>query len=110
MKWYQIFKSPQEAQQQVPAGSLQLIRIGTRRICLAHASEGYRAFSDTCTHLKASLSQGKLNYLDEVICPWHEYRFNTSTGDESSSRCTALAIYKIELREDGLYLGLMEGQ
>ena len=110
MRWYRIFKSIQEAQQRVPPGSLQLVRIGKRRICLAHTTGGFRAFTDTCTHLRASLSQGKLNYLDEVICPWHEYRFDTDNGEECSGRSTALALYKIELREDGLYLGLTEGQ
>ena len=110
MRWYRVFKNIEEANQRVPQGSLELIRLGKRRICLAHTTAGYRAFSDTCTHLSASLSKGQLNYLDEVICPWHEYRFDTSNGAECAGRCSSLELYKIELREDGLFLGLQEGQ
>ena len=110
MRWYRIFHSLEEANQRIPSGTLELVRLGKRRICLAHTTQGYRAFSDTCTHLSASLSKGKLNYLDEVICPWHEYRFDTVTGMECASRSASLVMYQIELREDGLFLGLREGQ
>ncbi|MCE2733978.1 MAG: Rieske 2Fe-2S domain-containing protein, partial [Flammeovirgaceae bacterium] len=57
-----------------------------------------------CTHNKASLSQGKLNAFEEIICPWHEYRFNLKTGRECAGRSADLQTWQTEKKEDGLYL------
>ncbi len=106
LKWYRVFKSPQEAEERIPLGHLQLVRIGERRICIAHTDRGFHAVSDVCPHLSESLSKGSTNYLNEVICPWHGYRFNLEHGQECQNRTKPLLIYKIELRDDGLFLGV----
>ncbi|MDN5201573.1 Rieske 2Fe-2S domain-containing protein [Fulvivirgaceae bacterium BMA10] len=107
MKWYKIFNSLEIATQKIPVNTAKLLLIGDRRICLAHTLEGFFAVSDTCTHLGESLSKGNLNYLNEVICPWHSYRFNLKTGEECERRCRALETYAIKLTNDGLFIGLI---
>jgi len=97
----------EEAARRIPKGSLQLVKLGERRICIAHSEEGYSAVSDTCPHLGESLSRGSINYLNEVICPLHGYRFKLKDGRECQQRTPDLDIYKIELREDGLFLGVV---
>ncbi len=108
LNWYKVFASPSEAYQRIPKGKLQLVKVGKRRICIAHTDNGFHAVADTCPHLGAALSKGHTNYLNEVICPWHEYRFNLVHGTESDQRTDPLEIHKIELREDGLFLGLIK--
>ena len=106
LKWYRVFDTPQEAMERIPPGRLQLVRIGERRICVAHTAHGFHAVSDTCPHMGESLSGGTVNHLNEIICPLHEYRFSLEFGVECSHRTPPLGIYQIELREDGLFLGV----
>lgn len=98
--------SAEEAEKRIPRGKLQLVKLGELRICIAHTDNGYAAFSDICPHLGASLSQGSINFINEVICPWHGYRFNMKNGRECQQRTADLEVHKIELREDGLILGV----
>ena len=105
-KWYKVL-GKQEAASRIPVGKLQLVKLGKRRICIAHTEMGYSAVSDACTHLGESLCKGSTNFLNEIICPWHGYRFNLENGRESNQRAPDLEVYKIELREDGLYLGVL---
>lgn len=83
------------------------MKVGARRICIAHTALGFAAVADTCPHLGESLSKGNTNYLNEVICPWHGYRFNLVHGQECEQRTEPLVVHKIELREDGLFLGIL---
>ena len=106
VKWYKIFESQSVASATVPPGKLQLIKIGNHRICMAHTEQGFYAVGDTCTHLSASLSKGHANYLNQVICPWHSYRFDLETGQECQQRALELETYPIEIRDNGFYLGV----
>ncbi len=106
LKWYRVL-GPAEAAKRIPKGKLQLVKIGKQRICIAHTDQGYRAVSDICPHLGESLSRGTINYLYEVICPWHGYRFNLTDGRECERRTPDLEVLKVELREDGLFLGVI---
>jgi len=105
LKWYKVL-SATEAYRRIPKGRLQLVRLGEKRICIAHGEKGYAAVSDTCPHLGASLSQGSTNFINEIICPWHGYRYNLEHGRECQQRTEDLEVHKIELRKDGLFLGV----
>ena len=105
LKWYKVL-SADEASRRIPKGSLQLVRLGEQRICIANSNGGYAAISDTCPHRGASLSQGSINFLNEIICPLHGYRYNLENGRECEQRTEDLDVYKIELRENGLFLGV----
>ncbi|OJJ20104.1 hypothetical protein BKI52_16665 [marine bacterium AO1-C] len=107
LKWYKIFASTEDANKQVPLNTTKRARIGTQKVCIAHTSEGFFAVDDECTHMRASLTNGRLNNFSEVVCPWHDYRFCLKTGAEKSGKnTTPLETHKIEEREDGIYLGL----
>jgi nitrite reductase/ring-hydroxylating ferredoxin subunit len=59
--------------------------------------------------LGESLSKGKVNYLGEVVCPWHSYRYDLSTGEECAGRGVPARCYPLEIRENGLWIGLEIG-
>ncbi|MCU0382479.1 MAG: Rieske 2Fe-2S domain-containing protein [Cyclobacteriaceae bacterium] len=80
------------------------IKIDTTSIALVWNGQRYFAVQDQCTHNRASLSEGKLNAFEEIICPWHEYRFQLKTGRECAGRAADLRTWQTEKREDGLYL------
>lgn len=55
-----------------------------------------------------SLSEGRINYLNELICPLHCYRYKLQTGQECQNRITDVETYEVELNEDGLFIYLPE--
>ncbi len=106
MKWYKVFDSVDKAKQVVSLNSLQLLLIKNKKICLAHTQAGFFAVDNTCPHLAASLHKGKVNYLNEIVCPWHAYRYNLESGIECNHRSVDLKQYALKIEDNALFIGL----
>jgi nitrite reductase/ring-hydroxylating ferredoxin subunit len=106
MEWIKIFSSAAEAVGRVPPGKLQLLVIMGRRICLANHNGVFMAVQDSCSHNGESLSKGTVNYLGEVICPWHNYRFDLRSGKACDSSSPDLKTYAVKVDEQGLFVGV----
>lgn len=106
MQWVKIFSGQEEADQRIAEGKPQLLVLYGKRIALVRFRESYRAVQDACTHSGASLSQGHVNYLGEIICPLHNYQFDLHTGAECNSRASDLKLYPVKIDETGFYVGL----
>lgn len=82
----------------------QLLIVGQLRITLVLTLSGLRAVQDYCSHNKQSLSKGKVNYRQEIICPWHGHCFDLLTGRESQQRSADLTTYAIRETEEGVFI------
>ncbi|HUF30874.1 MAG TPA: DUF2231 domain-containing protein [Gemmatimonadaceae bacterium] len=83
---------------------MKLLHIGERRIVLARAEDGYRAFDDRCTHKGGSLAGG-LMACGTVICPWHGSQFNVTTGAVCAGPAEkAITTYAVEERDGAVWL------
>jgi nitrite reductase/ring-hydroxylating ferredoxin subunit len=105
-QWVKIFSGEQEALQRIAPNKPQLIILDGTRICLVNHGGNFYAVQDACSHNGESLSKGSLNYLGEIICPWHNYCFNMQNGREISSRSADLHTYPIKIDEAGFFIGL----
>lgn len=108
MSWIKVFKSNEEAQLAVPDKTTRLVKIRDARICLVNHQDNFYAFEDRCPHMGASLSEGIVNYLGEVICPLHEYRFNPKTGQEADQKCRPAKTYTLKVESEGVFIELPE--
>ena len=108
MEWVKIFESEEEAKNAVPVTKAKQLILNGQKICLAHTQQGFYAIADSCPHLGESLSKGTTNYLNEIVCPWHSYRYHLISGAECKHRSRDAQTFKVENREDGLYIGLPE--
>lgn len=106
MDWIKIFPDSESARKVISTDRPQLVIIGTRRICLVLHNEKFLAIEDKCSHNGESLSKGTVNYLGEVVCPWHGYRFKLTTGRESDERSRDLVTYPIKENEEGVFIGV----
>ena len=106
MQWVKIFDGEAVALQVLRNDSPQLLIVNGKRICLVRHKEKFYAVQDRCTHNGDSLSKGTINYLGEVICPWHNYRFDLQSGRESASRSSDLITYPIKIEPDGFFVGV----
>ena len=106
MLWVKIFSTHKEADEQIAPGTTRLLVVHGKRICLGRVGQRFYAVDDRCPHQGESLSKGKINYLGEVICPWHGYRFNLKTGREANEHCKDIGSYPVHADGQGVFIGL----
>jgi nitrite reductase/ring-hydroxylating ferredoxin subunit len=106
MEWIKIFSDEQEAFQRLSPDKPQLLILNGVRICLVLHQQSFYAIQDSCTHNGESLSKGHVNYMGEIICPWHNYCFSTETGREVGGRSADLKTYPVKIEASGFYVGL----
>jgi nitrite reductase/ring-hydroxylating ferredoxin subunit len=106
MEWIKVFSSGEEARQRLRENTPQLLVVGERSICLVMRGGLFYAIENKCSHNGESLSKGLVNFLGEVVCPWHGYRFSLKTGRECAERSRDLQIYPMKENEEGVFVGL----
>jgi nitrite reductase/ring-hydroxylating ferredoxin subunit len=104
--WVKIFSSVGEMEQAVAPKQPRLLIVRGKRICLVREDHQLRAIEDRCSHNGESLSKGSVNFMSEVVCPLHGYRFNLKTGRESSERSKDLVTYPVREDQEGIFIGL----
>ncbi|MEO8823284.1 MAG: Rieske 2Fe-2S domain-containing protein [Ginsengibacter sp.] len=82
------------------------IKIADKTICIAKINEDLKAFSSQCPHAGGNLSGGFMDKKGNIICPVHGYRFSMNTGRDSGCEGYFLKIYKIEQRDEGIFIRL----
>lgn len=106
--WYKLFDNLAAAHNFVKEGKTNLLHVGKKKICIAHTKEGLFAISDKCPHNGASLSNGHCTEENRIVCPVHRYQFDLKTGRAKSGGGDAAETYPIEVRDDGVFIGLTE--
>lgn len=105
MDWVKVFSTSSEAKARIQIGKPQLVVIGSIRICLARIDETFYAVGDKCSHNGESLSKGKINFIGEIVCPWHGYRFSLKSG-RCAENYPDLPTYPIMENEEGFFIGI----
>ncbi|MFY0688343.1 MAG: Rieske 2Fe-2S domain-containing protein [Cyclobacteriaceae bacterium] len=104
MQKVKLFDSIDAAAELIPEGQIKLVKIDSRKVCLAISKTELFAFENSCPHLGHPLHEGNINPFGEVVCPLHTYRFNLKTGGESSLRCKPLKTLKTAIIDGSVYL------
>jgi nitrite reductase/ring-hydroxylating ferredoxin subunit len=106
MHWVKIFQTGSEALARIPENKPQLVIVGEIRICVVRHNNDFSAVQDNCSHNGESLSKGHVNYLGEIICPWHNYCFDVKSGGEIQGRSADLKTYPIKADDTGFFIGI----
>ncbi len=69
----------------------------------------YYAVQRSCPHAGADLSGGWCKE-GKLICPYHRYSYNLETGKGSEGQGDYIDTFPVEVREDGIYIGLPESR
>lgn len=99
-----LFESLAKAKEVLNDNEPRLVRTEGKEICIVRKEAEIFAFQNNCAHMGEDLHKGTTNYLNEIVCPLHTYRFNMKTGDEAKHRCKSLHIYEVITDSDGVYL------
>jgi 3-phenylpropionate/trans-cinnamate dioxygenase ferredoxin subunit len=102
--WYKISENLDSLE--FPASGITEIQVKNKIICLAKTPEGLRACTDKCPHAGGTLSKGYLDAMGNIHCHLHHYKFSLFNGRNLSGEGYFLKTYPVEMRADGIYLGI----
>ena len=100
MAWRQV-----ATRDQIPAGSGLRVEVDGHPVAIWHTDSGeFYATDDTCTHARASLTEGGLEG-HTCICPRHGARFDVRTGAvRALPAVVPLRTYPVRLEGDQIWI------
>jgi len=105
INWVLVFNQENLEKEFSMPGKLVKKYVKGKEICLGKTEKGFFAVQNHCPHAGAELNFGFLEN-NRLICPFHRYSFDTETGRSLPNQGEALKVYPLEIREDGLYIGI----
>ncbi len=88
------------------ANGLAEIDINGKTMCIAKHNEQVFACTQKCPHAGATLSEGHIDALGNLVCPLHKYKFSLKNGRNISGEGYFLKTFQIEEKADGVYICL----
>lgn len=86
----------------VPPGEMRHYQAAGEDVAVAHVDGEFHAFSDVCTHMQCSLSEGDLEGTT-VTCPCHGSEFDVTSGDVLAGPATEpVESYEVQAEGDEL--------
>ena len=111
-KWHKVAETA--ADLQWTAGNVSEVEVEGKKLCVARsgsdgASEELFGIAHTCPHAGAPMTDGYVSGGCNIICPVHNLKFNLKNGRDVNGEGYTLKTYPVEVRGDGVYLGVEEG-
>jgi nitrite reductase/ring-hydroxylating ferredoxin subunit len=86
----------------LPPGQAREVTVGGQVIAIFNVGGTFHALPNRCPHRGGPLGQGFLDGA-EVSCPWHNWTFDVTTGENVASR--DLKVPRLDVKvEDGRVL------
>lgn len=82
-----------------------VVEVEGKKITLASINQTIHAFAHKCPHAGGIMADGYFDALGKVVCPLHRYRFDTSTGRNTSGEGYYLKTYPIKELGEGVFIG-----
>lgn len=106
-KWFKVAEHPDEIGWS--DSGLAEIQVNGKTVCVARLGETVFACAHKCPHAGGHMADGYIDALGNVVCPLHRYKFSLQNGRNVSGEGYYLKTYPVELREDGVYVGMESG-
>ena len=105
-KWHKLAESVEELD--FAANNIAVATLNGKTICVGKFQERLYAFAYKCPHASGLLSSGLIDALGNVVCPLHRYKFCMENGRNVSGEGYYLKHWPVEIREEGIYIGMEE--
>src|SRR5215831_7331793 len=89
-------------------GEIAEVSVDGKKICVAKFQDQWFGFAHTCPHAGAPMMDAYVAGHCQVVCPVHQLKFNLKNGRDANGEGYTLKTYPVEVREDGIYVGLEE--
>lgn len=98
--WHRILDG-----EELPDGRTTTVTVGLHTYAVSHLDGRYGALDNRCPHQGGPLAEGTIEG-GLLRCPWHGYDYDPITGMPPSGFGDCVASHPVEIRDDGVYLGL----
>ena len=88
----------------IPPGEGRCIEVNGDEVALFNMDGNFFALDNLCPHRSGPLGDGKVEDED-VICPWHSWRFNIKTG-QSPDNSSKVKTYAVKIENGELKIAL----
>ena len=106
-QWYKVAES--EADLNWQHNQLCEVQVKGKTLCVARTANGLYACAQKCPHAGGYMAAGFTDAAGNIVCPLHRYKFNLQNGRNVSGEGYYLKTYPVELRADGVYIGIEAG-
>lgn len=90
----------------IKEGQLKLVDAEGEEVCLIKSGGKIYAIQEYCTHEEGPLHEGTLEG-SEIVCPWHQARFDFRTGKVNSETDWAprdVQIYEVKVEGEDIFV------
>jgi nitrite reductase/ring-hydroxylating ferredoxin subunit len=102
--WYKI--SDAETDIKLAQNGIGVVEVNGKKTCITKFEGEWFAFAYSCPHAGAPLDEGCIDGKGNVICAFHNYKFNIKDGRIANYEGYYLKTYPVELRNDGVFVGV----
>lgn len=88
--------------------NIAVVELKGKNICIGKHGDAAFAFAYKCPHAGGILADGYIDALGNVVCPLHRYKYNMENGRNVSGEGYYLKHWPVELKEEGVYVGMEE--
>jgi 3-phenylpropionate/trans-cinnamate dioxygenase ferredoxin subunit len=106
--WHKIADS--EAEINFSENGLAQMTVNGKLICIAKKNGIINACTAKCPHAGGMMANGFIDALGNIVCPLHRYKFSLQNGRNVSGEGYFLNLFPIEIRAEGVYIGLEENK
>ena len=86
-----------------------MVEIKGKKICIGKHRDSFFAFAYKCPHAGGIMAEGYIDALGNVVCPLHRYKYDPKNGRNVSGEGYYLKNWPVELKEDGIFVGIEAG-
>ncbi len=87
----------------IPTGTGKTVEAGGRKIALFNVEGKFYAIDNTCKHRGGPIGEGELTGTS-VICPWHGWEYDVTTGKNLDDDSIQLGCYPVEVEGDDVLI------
>jgi len=90
---------------EVPPGTAREVAVGGKPVALFNVDGTFYATSNLCLHRGGPLGQGLLQG-PEVMCPWHAWSWNVTTGENAANGTLKIPTYEVKVEDGQVFVKL----
>lgn len=91
------------------SNNIAVVEVKGKKMCIGKYNDTVFAFAFKCPHAGGIMADGYIDALGNVVCPLHRYKYDMRNGRNVSGEGYYLKNWPVEMREDGVYVGMETG-
>jgi nitrite reductase (NADH) small subunit len=88
---------------EIPVGEMKMVTVNGNDLALCNVEGEIYAIDNNCAHQGGPLSEGILDGKI-VTCPWHNWKFDVTSGDCTVNSMANVNCFKIKVEGDDIFV------